>query len=80
MTPEELETLINETSDPNRRATAMAALNLTRVLAPEWTHVVTVKEKGQEPRHETVAKPAGQLSGDREALQRRLDVLVAELR
>lgn len=79
MTAEELETIIRETDDPDRRGTAMAALTLTRLLAPEWTHVVTVKD-GKETRHETVTKPAGKMWGDREMLQKRLDALLAELR
>lgn len=81
MTPEELEGIIDGTPDPERRATAYAALTLTRILAPEWTHVVVVRGPGKgEVRHETVKKPAGQTFGPREELQARLDALLTELR
>lgn len=65
--------------DTQHQATAYAALTLARLLAPQWTHVVTVREKGQEPRHERVQKPAGQTVGDRAGLVFRLTILLHEL-
>jgi hypothetical protein len=55
-------------------------LTLAKMLAPEWTHVVVVRGIGKGvTRHETVQKPAGQLSGGREELQQRLAKLCSEL-
>lgn len=51
------------------RATAYAALAHARLLSSEWTHVVEVKE-GKERRLETVVKPAGQLFGGREVVEK----------
>jgi hypothetical protein len=80
MTPEELETII-DTGPEADRATAYAALTLTRLLAPEWTHVVVVRGPGKgQVRHETIKKPAGQTFGTRECLQKRLNALLEELR
>lgn len=79
MTPEELEGIIDGTPDPDRRATAYAALTLTRLLAPEWTHRTTVKEKGKPDRQVEIVKAAGQTVGDREGLQKRLVDLLAQL-
>lgn len=73
MTPEELEGIIDGTADPDRRATAYAALTLTRLLSPDWVH--TTRDT-----HERCLKAAGQTVGDREGLQKRLDDLLAKLR
>lgn len=84
-TVEELEGILHEEDDLGRRGVAYAALTLTRVLAPEWTHVVSKKGGGQE----TIALPAGQLCADlfevvrgdgRNDLERRLARLAWELR
>jgi hypothetical protein len=84
-TAQELEGILHEEDDLGRRATAYAALTLTRVLAPEWTHVVSKKGGGQE----TIVLPAGQLWADlfeavrgdgRNDLERRLARLAWELR
>ena len=79
-TVEELEGIIREEDNLERRATAYAALTLTRTLAPEWIHVVGKKSGGQE----TIVLSAGQLSadlfGDRADLERRLARLAWELR
>jgi hypothetical protein len=80
-TVEELEGILREETDPGRRATAYAALTLTRILAPEWTHVVTVRGPGKgEVRHETVQKPAGLPWGSLKELQQRLATLCWDLR
>jgi hypothetical protein len=78
-TVEELDGILREEADPQRRATAWAALTLTRILAPEWTHVILIKD-GKSARHETVSKPAGQTFGEREGLEQRLANLCWELR
>jgi hypothetical protein len=84
-TIEELEGILREEESLERRATAYAALTLTRVLAPQWSHVVYKKGGGQE----TIVLPAGQLCADlfesvrgdgRNDLERRLARLAWELR
>ena len=84
-TIEELESILHEKDDLERRATAYAALTLTRVLAPDWTHVVNGKSGNQE----TIVLPSGQLWTDlfeiikgegRNDLERRLARLAWELR
>ncbi len=75
-----LEEIVNKTEDPDRRARAFAALTLSRVLAPMWTHVVATRDaKGRPNGYETVKKPAGTLMGDRAALESRLEALLADL-
>jgi len=76
MTPENLEVLVAVSPDPKRRATAYAALTLTRIIAPEWRHVIRSKD-GSPPI--TVDKPAGQTVGDRAGLEERLAMLLDEL-
>ena len=77
MTPDQLEVIV-DASTGDRRATAMAALTLARVLAPSWTHVVNRKTKDG-VHQETIVKPSGDVVGDRASLQQRLDDLVREL-
>jgi len=74
-TAESLESLVAAAPDPRRRATAYAALTLTRILAPEWRHVIRVKDATPI----TVDKPAGETVGDRAGLEERLAVLLDEL-
>jgi len=79
MTNAELEVIIDAAFGPDRRATAMAALTLRRLLDAEWTHVVTVRETKGTSRQETVRKPAGSTVGSRDALSMRLAELLAQL-
>jgi hypothetical protein len=78
-TIEELEAILREEGNPDRRATAYAALTLTRLLDVNWTHVVPVKD-GKTVRYETVTKPAGEIFGDREEIRQHLSKLCWELR
>ena len=78
MNKAELEHFINTTNDPGKRATAYAALTLTTLLAPEWTHVIPQKGKNGVV-HVEVIKAAGQTVGPRADLEARLGKLLAEL-
>ena len=84
-TIEELEGILREEDNLERRAIAYGALTLTRVLAPEWTHVVSKKGGGRE----TIVLPSGQFWADlfetdkgngRSDLERRLARFAWELR
>jgi hypothetical protein len=75
-TLEELEGILQEETDPERRATAFAALTLMRLLAPDWKHVV----RDGRGSHRTVLLPAGETTGPREELEERLRRLSWELR
>jgi len=79
MTAAELEAIVDVERDPERRAIAMAALTLRRILDPEWTHTVTVKDAKDAVRHETVRKPAGSTVGPRDVLEKRLAELLGQL-
>lgn len=68
--------MVQKESDLRRRATAYAALTLSRVLASEWTHVLRDKSGACA----AVVKPAGILFGERAELERRLARLAWELR
>jgi len=75
-----LEGILDTEVDPDRRARAYAALTISCLLAPSWTHVVAKKDsKGRTVGHETVVRLAGQLVGDRANLERRLDELLTSL-
>lgn len=73
-----LESIIATEVNPDRQAKAYAALTLAHVLAPEWKHVVTVKD-GKTVKHETVVRAAGMTFGPRDGLERRLATYLAEL-
>lgn len=79
MTAAELEVLIDAEVDPERRATAMAALTLRRLLDPEWTHMVTVKGPKGASQQEATRKTAGFTVGARGTLEKRLHELLAQL-
>lgn len=77
---EDLEALVSFAPDPGRRTTAYAALTLARILAPEWTHVIAVRDSTKKiVKHESITKPAGETVGDRAGLVARLEALVDEL-
>lgn len=76
---EDLEALVSSTPDLQRRATAYAALTLARILAPEWTHIIAVRDAKKIVGYEFITKPAGETVGDRAGLVARLEVLVDEL-
>lgn len=71
-----LEFIIKAAEDVETRAVAWAALTLTRVLDSEWTHAVKNRKTGE---HETVVKPAGEIVGPREEVQKRLDAYIEYL-
>lgn len=77
---EQMENLI---ADPEttaeRRAKAYSALTLTKVLAPQWTHVHVTKVKNGPDQHERVDRPAGATFGPRHVLEARLTQLITEL-
>jgi hypothetical protein len=74
MTPEQLEAIIAK--NDARQPAAYAALTLTRVLAPEWTHMEKPDPKSPPV---TIVKAAGCTFGRREDLEKRLEKLLAEL-
>lgn len=78
--PSDLEVLVSSTPDLGRRATAYAALTLARILAPEWLHVVAVRDSSKKiVSHESITKPAGETVGDRAGLEARFETLLDEL-